>query len=670
MSIKPGLIFQTLAVSLLLLAGCTLPPEKPRPPAVPSEAALRAAALERQGDFEGAARAYRRLAGQAGATEKQGYLLQALALLVRAEAYDQAEGLYPQVDEKALNPQDRLRHRLLGSEILRAQQRWHEVLDRLASPLPAGTPAATATHYYEMRAEAWLRMDQPLESFRERIRLDGLLKDVAARKENQRRILNGLPTLPESTLEAAFGYKDPALDPWLELALITKHYPLDRDRFVADIEQWQQHYPGHPIQPELLDELYAKLQAQSQPPAHIALLLPGTGPFADAAAALRDGFLAAYFTDTSAERPEIQIYDSQLPENIWNTYQSAVADGADFVVGPLDKQAVATLAQGDDLAIPVLALNQVNVPEPLPANLVQFSLSPEDEAQQAAERAWLDGHRRALVLVPKGVWGKRVASAFSQRWQALGGTILGRHVYSAEETDFSHTIRKMMNLDQSEGRWRELKRRLTRDLKYEPTRRKDVDALFLGAYPQEARILWPQLQFHRAGDLPVYSTAQVFSGRWNPDNDHDMDGVQFCDMPWLLTDDAETPLSRKTFEKLWPENPERYLRLYAMGIDAYGALIHLPRLGSDSEQTYLGKTGRLYVDEQRRLRRQLLWAQFAGGIPKVLGFSEPVPLDRRSPASRQRRDRSFLTQSTKNPNTAPPTSTPFPTPFGPSTESR
>ena len=44
----------------------------------------------------------------------------------------------------------------------------------------------------------------------------------------------------------------------------------------------------------------------------------------------------------------------------------------------------------------------------------------------------------------------------------------------------------------------------------------------------------PQLNFHQANNLPVYSTSHVFSGFVNTRTDHDIDNVTFGDMPWVL----------------------------------------------------------------------------------------------------------------------------------------
>ena len=75
-------------------------------------------------------------------------------------------------------------------------------------------------------------------------------------------------------------------------------------------------------------------------------------------------------------------------------------DGAQFVVGPLSKPAVSKLMTEGAITVPTLTLNFAYQTDPLPANLYQISLSPEDEARQVAERAWLDGHNQAISVVP------------------------------------------------------------------------------------------------------------------------------------------------------------------------------------------------------------------------------------------------------------------------------
>ena len=77
-----------------------------------------------------------------------------------------------------------------------------------------------------------------------------------------------------------------------------------------------------------------------------------------------------------------------------NLYKQIVNEGADFIVGPLTKEEVdAILAVAPRAQVPMLALNSSNRIS-VEDNILQFSLSPEIEAQAVARKAWHDGQYR------------------------------------------------------------------------------------------------------------------------------------------------------------------------------------------------------------------------------------------------------------------------------------
>src|SRR5690606_28896371 len=112
--------------------------------------------------------------------------------------------------------------------------------------------------------------------------------------------------------------------------------------------------------------------------------------------------------------------------------------------------------------------------------------------------------------------------------------VLETAFYRPGGTDFSEPIRELLNLDASDRRYRALRNTLRRPIAFESQRRQDVDFIFVGAFPREARLIRPQLRFHHAMDVPVVATSHVFTGTANATADQDMDGVRFVDMPWLL----------------------------------------------------------------------------------------------------------------------------------------
>jgi outer membrane PBP1 activator LpoA protein len=283
----------------------------------------------------------------------------------------------------------------------------------------------------------------------------------------------------------------------------------------------------------------------------------------------------------------------------------------------LHKEAVEVLAQAGSLPVPVLALNQVDSVAAYSDALYQFGLSPEDEAREAAQRAWRDGHTRALAFMPQGNWGERVFTAFNDEWQKLGGTLLDMAYYNPDDPDHGKQISALLNLDLSKARHLKLVRRLGQHLEFEPRRRMDVDFIFLLARPGQARLIRPQFSFHRASRVPIYATSHVYTGSPDKARDIDLNGILFCDTPWTLDKSSSWQHIKQSINTQWPESARKYSRLYAMGIDAWQIIPYLGQLGSGMFNEYPGVTGNLILDNERRLHRELRWARFRNGLPQV-----------------------------------------------------
>jgi outer membrane PBP1 activator LpoA protein len=211
---------------------------------------------------------------------------------------------------------------------------------------------------------------------------------------------------------------DPQWRGWLELALISRdNYRLA----INNLSDWRNNNAGHPAATPLPGGLDYLLQ--QTPPLHkVALILPLSGRLAPAGKAVRDGYLANYYAARAAGQGnyEVLLLDMDKYESANSAYDDALRQGANLVVGPLSKQAVAELGTRLERPIPVLALNRID--QVLPATgsaLVQLSLAPEDEAERIAELAFGQGARAALIVRPAGSWGNKVQQALQARWAAL-----------------------------------------------------------------------------------------------------------------------------------------------------------------------------------------------------------------------------------------------------------
>lgn len=352
---------------------------------------------------------------------------------------------------------------------------------------------------------------------------------------------------------------------------------------------------------------------------HIGVLLPRGGPLAGAAAALREGMMAAYYNAAPSERPTLSFFDATEPDDSARAYQEAVSGGADLIVGPLQKEGVENLIRRQSGSVPVLALNWVEGNQPAPARFFMYGLAPEDEAAEAAERAWSDGHRVALILMPNDAWGERINRSFNERWSALGGTVAATERYDPKTHEFTDPIAQLLRLKQSQERHTRLQTTLGRPLEFQPRRRQDAGLVFLVAQNHKAREIWPQLRFALQGDLPVYATSSVYSASQDLRADSELAGIYFPDIPWLLRDDPQDPLSRGALAAGHPEVMGPYARLYAMGIDAYELATRLPTLARQPGSTLAGRTGTLSIDAQRRVHRRLLWARMSDSGPTLVG---------------------------------------------------
>jgi outer membrane PBP1 activator LpoA protein len=345
----------------------------------------------------------------------------------------------------------------------------------------------------------------------------------------------------------------------------------------------------------------------------VAVLLPQSGRFAGAADALKQGIVAAQAADGQGKRPQLRFYDTSGAQSATAMVSQAAADGASYVIGPLQKQAVDELAGAAALPIPVLALNRVSTAARPPANLYQFSLSPEDEAAEAARRAWEAGHRSALVLYPDGPWGDRMSRGFSQQWAVLGGRIAATEVYSPGGYDFDRPVGNVS------------------------AQSANADFLFLIATSQSARALAPRIRASAGGNLPVYSTSHIYGGGFDPQTDQALSGLYFVDIPWLVAPNPADSLSRDRLRQSIPGMQDSYTRLYAMGIDAYRLVPRLSWMSSRRGAVVEGKTGLLKLDSQGKIVRGLTLARMgpsgptlaAGDMRRPRGSGDridPVPL--------------------------------------------
>ncbi len=606
--------FIALSIITLILASCA------SKPGYTPEGASDAELLYLNKQYSAAALSFNQQANNTAGTEQNLLRLRAVIAYVKADQLTKAVQLFQTIDINEADIKQADLARLTRAHIALAERNAEEVLLQLNQPLSPGNPSLNFAEFHELRAKAFSMQGDRITTAEEYIAQGHYLKRDKDILNSQKLIWESLALLSERSLQQLQPAKAPdVLGGWMELVRLSKKYQLNPTLLRAAITNWQRRYVQHPVLAELIEGLRNRKQEDVTLPKNIALLLPLSGRFANAANAIRDGLIAAYYAKRNKENIKIRIYDTEgNPEKIEQVYQQAVSNGAQFIIGPLNKASIAKLADQDDLSVPTLALNYISTDYTVPKDLYQFGLSPEAEARQVAERTWLDGHVNAAVLTPIGPWGDRVNKAFTERWEQIGGRVVEQQSYNSSKNDFSRPIRKLLNIDDSKRRYRKLVRLLKTKLKYSTYRRQDIDFIFIAGFPRQARQIRPQLKFFHASQVPVYATSHIFTGNLNPERDRDMDGIRFGDMPWVLSETASRHGLRTEIESLISKAGNKHQRLYAMGVDAFNIIAALNTLKTYPYERYQGETGSLSLDEKQRVNRQLSWVYFRSGRPILL----------------------------------------------------
>jgi hypothetical protein len=608
---------------LALVTACATGPEKSVDEIISDAVRSQPDSPQAQSD-EMTAEDYIGLASESSGKQREQYLLKAAELLYERGDLQLAKSQLQTLDAETSARSRQHQINLLAAKIALANENPRQALE-LLPPLNE-LPQPQYIEAKKISADANLALGYPLEAVRIRIDLDRYLETVEEKEKNHEAIWAALQRTPDTSLTPSDS-DNITTSGWIDLARQLRSAQTDVSAMQDRILDWGTRYPDHPVSNQFIDKLLDEYQQAYTPATSIAVMLPMQGQYKSVSDAIQGGILTAWYKQNSLEKPLLRFYDtSDENYSFYELYQQAVLEGASYIIGPLAKTSINKLAQESNLDIPILTLNYAENPLSLSDNLYQFGLLPEDEARQVAELAIRDNHTTAAALVPNSDWGRRLLAAFTSRFEELGGSVLSTQQYPTNVDDYSRQIRTLFNLDDSYARHNDLEHIFGTKLNFMPYRRQDIDMIFLAGTHRAARGIIPALKFHHAGDLPVYATSHVYSGSLDRNADRDLDGLIFCDLPWTLTSNTDYKTS---FDTTWKDQ-RVYTRLFALGIDAYNIVQNLKYLQSHDYARFSGATGNISMDENQRLHRELLWAQFRNGVPVYLDLTilpAPGPSD-------------------------------------------
>jgi outer membrane PBP1 activator LpoA protein len=601
-----------LTAAALALTGCpSITRQVELPPSVD-----RAEALAHQGDQSGAAKVYEALAEQNSGADRNELVFRATRAYLTARLPEEAARVLTTV-QQPLNPKQTQQYAFLDVEVTLARgqgaQAWQKVG---AIPVPPTIPEAV--EYFRIRQQAAFAAGRPADAVAAEISAEPWLSNAQELRQSRVDLLGELRDANDHGVKIDPRVSnEPVVRGWLELGPLAALAARNPNSAIPEIEAWRARNPNHPAAEIVRTQLLGAQQGQpiETAEAHIALLLPISGRAAAASTQVRDGFMTAYYQSAPAQRPRVRVYDTGEGGGIADAIGRATQDGAEFIVGPLTREEVVAAAGLVSPHPPILALNFLPPDRPAPTTFYQYALSPEDEARLAARRILDDGHRHGVAIVPSGDWGVRVLTAFKQELEAGGGSLFAATTVDAAQTDYSDPVMQILRISDSRARHKRLESILGTKLEFEPRRRADLEFIFAPGQASMERLLRPQLRFHYAGDVPTYATSDAFE----PDtrSNQDLEGLMFPDMPWMLGGDLADAV-RAAVRDAWPNGGPRRGRLFAFGFDSYRLAVALRAHGVSNTVSIEGLTGRLSLDAERRVHRDLNWAQIHDGEVRLL----------------------------------------------------
>lgn len=389
---------------------------------------------------------------------------------------------------------------------------------------------------------------------------------------------------------------DTLTEGWLKLTLILHGETADKFKGLA-LNQWLSKFSSHPANNPLPKE--ASLLTTSESPINsIALLLPLQGRFANVGKAISQGFLMAAYQLEEDIRPEIQIIDS-MNGLFLNTYSNI---DSDLIIGPLSPNHIHQLESLPSLPKPTVALNSLSTAEP-PVNLFSMNLQSEDEARTMARYATEQNFSKGAILTYDSKKGQKLASTFEEAFSDSQRLIAYTQSY---EKSWAVSLKKLLEIDKSDNRARQLSRLLRSPIEYTARRRNDIQFIYSPLKYKDLRQTNPLMAFFFANDIQVLSNSDIVSHLYSGKNDKDLDGITFTDYHWQPESHGIHSL---------PNKSDASSKLYSWGADAFSIATQLPVLITMQNQQVHAFGSKVHFDGKSNFIREFPISFVRNGKP-------------------------------------------------------
>ena len=562
-------------------------------------------------------------------------LLLAAHAYINANDYAAAQKLLKSIQPSLTqSPTLLAEHKYLTARVLEHTSTYSDALKTLNYPSNWSLPSWQMTAYHQFKAHLYQLNKQPIEQVRELSLLTTYLPPAQANEVNNT-IWQVLQPMHEQTIKTfTQDAKSPVFAGWLQLAYIAKHYAVDPTQLVRYLGEWQKQNPYHPAAAKLPADLDRALNAKPFTPKNIAVLLPLTGPRANAANAIRQGILASYMAKQN-DQVAVNFYDTA--NDAASAYQQALTAGAEFIIGPLlpteieqiqvmnaantaTTNALANAANPDKTAntvaaapaapVPQLFLNQVDKFTPDP-NKFYFALSPAQEAADAAEHLYQDGVTMPLLLASNDALGKRMAESFIQAWKKKSDNVVEVYYYDGGDK-MKTTVQDALGVRDSQARIARIKELLGNSVQADFRSRQDIDAIYMISTPQDLTLLKAFIDVNFSvftQPVPLYTSSRSRVENESTQTAQDLNNLTLSDAPWLMQNGEENLMVNTLFSG-WNNSQKR---LFVMGYDAMDLIGRLAQMRSFTGYQFNGRSGALSVSPDGIVNRQLSWGRYQRG---------------------------------------------------------
>ncbi|WP_163935574.1 penicillin-binding protein activator [Paraferrimonas sp. SM1919] len=528
-----------------------------------------------------------------------GHLLLAAQAYLEAHQINQANSLLTSLSDKvSLDSRLKYKHQYLTAKFLQLTDNNDQallILDDLKTK-PLSTYQKDEVLF--LASSIYQLTGQPLEQVENLTQLSPASTTPLVNEQ----IWQAISKLPLSTLELFQQQANYTFQGWLDLGRVTQRNMSQPDVLKQQLLLWQQQYLNHPAAIQLPSNLQAAIEVEAYQPNAVAVILPLQGKLVQQAQAIRNGILTKLYQIPVEQRPVVHFIDSE--QGLELAYQQVQNLGSEFVIGPLLRSEV-----DESLTLNNQPQNQLflNYPQQLKADSHKyyFSLSPNTEAENAANYLFGQGIKRPIVIHKQNSTSQRMFDTFSQQWYQHTGVQVESYKYK-NSRDLKDIVAKALGSADSLTRINKIKNLLNVAVEADFRSRTDVDGIYLIASGQEVKLIKPfiDVNLSRAGTKIKTFTASRANlpaaqlGR-------ELNGMMINDMPIIFSDNEQA----KLIAKVWPQWGLSQKRLFAFGYDALALIPQLAQMKVFNEYQFSGLSGALTSEANGQIKAQQAWGQ-------------------------------------------------------------